>query len=93
MQIVVVSDELIHALSLELLDCICSKELDFFRCSFSSSSKLHMLRLWIWTSSYMTFKVDTVFRLGFPGEVAPIDGVEKPSEDSSCEGKDTDYDL
>ena len=34
-----------------------------------------------------------MFRLGFPGEVAPIDGEEKPSEDNSCEEKDTEHDL
>lgn len=73
----------IHAFSLELLICMCSKVLDFFSCSFSSSSKLHIVRLWICMSSYMAFRAGIAFRLAPPGEAASIH-VERPSEESSC---------
>lgn len=78
-------DPVKHALSLELFICMCSNELDFFRCSFSSSSTVHMLRLWIWSSSYMAFRADTVFRPALPGELASIHDEERPSEESSCD--------
>lgn len=81
----------IHTLSLELFICMCSNKLVFLRCSFSSSSKVFMFRLWIWSSSYMAFRAVTVFRSPLPGKLASIHG-EKPSEESSCVGDaDTDH--
>lgn len=77
----------IRALSLELFICMCSNELDFFRCSFSSSSNVHMLRRCIWSTSYMAFRAATVFRPADPGELTSIHGEEQPSEPSSCERK------
>lgn len=79
-------DRVIRALSLELFICMCSKELDFFSCSFSSSSKVHILRRRIWSISYMAFRAGTVLRPAPPGELASIH-VERPSEASSCKRK------